>query len=127
MEDSSKKREISFHDEWADGTSLSEIKVFESFENITAQENRFILSLMGDLENVKLLDIGARVTAVDISPAMLSRCTALGEKYGVNISTIWDYEAQFEYGEAEYDIVYGANVLHHIGDIKPLLQGAQRW
>jgi 2-polyprenyl-3-methyl-5-hydroxy-6-metoxy-1,4-benzoquinol methylase len=140
MEDSSKKREISFHDEWADGTSLSEIKVFESFENITAQENRFILSLMGDLENVKLLDIGAglgessvyfalkraRVTAVDISPAMLGRCTALGEKYGVNISTILDHEAQFEYGEAEYDIVYGANVLHHIGDIKPLLKGVKR-
>jgi 2-polyprenyl-3-methyl-5-hydroxy-6-metoxy-1,4-benzoquinol methylase len=140
METSSKKREISFHDDWADGTSLSEIKVFESFENITAQENRFILSLMGDLENVKLLDIGtglgessvylalkgAQVTAVDISPVMLSRCIALGEKYGVNISTILDSETQFEYGENKYDIVYGANVLHHIGDIHSVLKGVKR-
>ena len=140
MKDSSKNREISYHNDWADGISLSEIKVFESFENITAKENRFILRLMGDLKNVKLLDIGAglgessvyfalkqaRVTAVDISPAMLDRCTALAGKYGVNISTILDREAQFDYGEAEYDIVYGANVLRHIGDIKLLLKGVKR-
>ncbi len=53
------QREREFHDQWAEQTPLSRIKVFEAFENITAQENRFILNLIANLKGVDLLDIGA--------------------------------------------------------------------
>lgn len=59
-----------FHDRWAEQALASDIRVFESFENITAQENRFILRLMGDLN--------------------------------------------------------GANVLHHVGDIRSFLNGVRK-
>jgi SAM-dependent methyltransferase len=140
MNQSRNKREQVFHDHWAEQTPLSEINVFEAFENITAQENRFILRQMGNIHGVKLLDIGAglgessvyfalqgaRVTANDLSPIMLNRCVALGRQHGVEISTLLGSADHFDFGESQFDIVYGANVLHHIGDIKALLEGVKR-
>ena len=134
------QRERDFHDQWAADTPLSEIKVFEAFENITAPENRFILSLMGDLRRLRLLDIGAglgesavyfalqgaQVTANDLSPAMLQRCVDLGRSHGVEISTLLGSGDSFVFGENEFDIVYGANVLHHIGALRPFLVAVKR-
>jgi len=134
------QREQVFHDEWAQQTSLEEIDVINSFENITAQENRFILGLMDDLKGLKLLDIGsglgessvyfalkgAEVTANDLSPVMLERCVALGKKFGVEISPLLGSADKFDFGENRFDIVYGANVLHHVGDIKSLLEAVKR-
>ncbi len=54
-----REREKRFHDQWAEQTSLTGINVLEAFEHLTAQENRFILDLMGDLNGIRLLDIGA--------------------------------------------------------------------
>ena len=120
-----KSRERAFHDEWAKQTPLAEIKVLEAFENITAQENQFILGLMGDLKGVSLLDIGAglgessvyfalqgaKVTANDISQAMLNRCVALGKRHGVRIGTLLNSSSEeADFGEGKFDIVYGANV-----------------
>jgi SAM-dependent methyltransferase len=132
--------ERNFHDRWAEATSLSEIRVVDSFENITAQENRFILSKMGNLNGADLLDIGAglgessvyfalkgaNVTANDISPAMLDRCVELGSKHGVEIRPLCGSADSFEFGEGRFDIVYGANVLHHVGDIRSLLNGVRK-
>ena len=140
MPPSSDLRERDFHDRWADGTLLSEINVFEAFECITAQENRFILQLMGNLKDARLLDIGAglgessvyfalkgaRVTANDISPRMLDCCVALGGKHGVQISTLLGAAENFNFGDSQFDIVYGANVLHHSSDIEALMRGVRR-
>lgn len=141
MNSSRELREKAFHDEWAEQTPLADIKVLEAFENITAQENRFIISRMGDLHGLRLLDIGAgvgestvyfglqgaKVTANDISPAMLDRCVALAQSYGVSISTLLSSpSAGFDFGENQFDIVYGANVLHHIGSLKPFLDAVKR-
>lgn len=134
------QREKNFHDRWAEQTPLSEIKVCESFENITAQENRFIIRLMGDLHGVSLLDVGAglgessvyfalkgaNVAANDISPVMLSRCVELGRRHGVEIRPLLGSADCFDFGEARFDIVYGANVLHHIGDIRSFLNGVRK-
>lgn len=134
-------REKTFHDEWAKHTPLSEIKVLETFENITALENRFILSRMGYLNGMRILDIGAglgesavyfalqgaKVTANDISPAMLDRCVALAHSHDVSITTLQSSAShEFDFGKSQYDIVYGANVLHHIGSIKSLLKAVKR-
>jgi SAM-dependent methyltransferase len=140
MVDIREQREKAFHDEWAHETALSDVKVYEAFENITAQENSFILTLMGNLEGVKLLDVGAGlgessvyfalkgalVTANDFSPGMLERCAALAEKHGVHIDTLLGPAENFDFGEAKYDVVYGANVLHHSGDLRALLLAVRR-
>lgn len=134
------QRERDFHDQWAADTPLAEIKVFEAFENITAPENRFILTLMGDLQGVRVLDIGsglgesavylalkgAKVTANDISPAMLQRCVDLGRSHGVKITPLLGAGDKFDFGSRKFDIVYGANVLHHIGALKPFLVAVKR-
>jgi SAM-dependent methyltransferase len=134
-------RERAFHDEWAEHTPLTEIRVLAAFENITAQENRFILSRMGDLKGMRILDIGAglgeatvyfalrgaRVTANDISPAMLDRCVALAQRHGVSIATLLSSTSgEFDFGDNQFDIIYGANVLHHIGSIQPFLAAVKR-
>jgi SAM-dependent methyltransferase len=134
-------RERAFHNNWAIQTDLAEIRVLEAFNNITAQENRFILGLMGNLKGLKILDIGAglgestvylglqgaRVTACDISQDMLNRCTALANSYDLLISTRLSLSSQdFDFGENQFDIVYGANVLHHIGSIRPFLAAVKR-
>jgi 2-polyprenyl-3-methyl-5-hydroxy-6-metoxy-1,4-benzoquinol methylase len=134
------QREREFHNEWAKQTPLEKIEVINSFENITAQENRFILGLIGDMKGLKILDIGsglgeasvyfalkgARVTANDLSPVMLDRCVALGKKYGVEISALLGSADRFDFGESQFDIIYGANVLHHVGDIESLLKAVKR-
>lgn len=141
MDTSRELRERAFHDNWAGQTDLTEIRVLEAFENITAQENRFILSLMGNLKGLKILDIGAglgessvyfglqgaKVTACDISQDMLNRSRALATSYGIKISTLLNSSSEnFDFGEDQFDIVYGANVLHHIGSIRPLLAAVKR-
>lgn len=134
------QREREFHDQWAEQTPLSRIKVFEAFENITAQENRFILNLIANLKGVDLLDIGAglgessvyfalkgaNVTANDISSVMLSRCVELGRKHCVEILPLLCTADNFDFGEACFDVVYGANVLHHVGDIRSFLNGVRK-
>lgn len=133
-------RERIFHDNWATHTPLANIKVREAFEHLTAQENRFILTMMGDVRGLRILDVGAglgeasvylalkgaRVTANDISPVMLERCAALGRQHGVVIDTLLGKAGSFDYGEKRFDIVYGANILHHLEDKKAFLQAVHR-
>lgn len=133
-------RERGFHDNWAAETPLAEIKVYEAFEHLAAQENRFILSLMGDVSGLKILDVGAglgessvyfalkdaKVTAIDLSPLMLKRCVALGEEHGVDITTLLGEADRFDYGANRFDIAYGANILHHLGDIPAFLHAVHR-
>lgn len=133
-------KERAFHDAWADRTSLSEIRVFDAFENITAQENRFIRMEMGDIRGLRVLDVGAglgessvyfacqgaRVTANDISPGMLKRCAELAELHGVTVSPLLSPADRFDFGENRFDIVYGANILHHLEDMRSFLIAVKR-
>jgi 2-polyprenyl-3-methyl-5-hydroxy-6-metoxy-1,4-benzoquinol methylase len=136
MSGSRSQPEASFHDRWARETPLEDIRVPQSFEHIAAQENRFILELMGDVAGRRILDVGAglgessvyfalrgaQVTASDISPVMLERCVALAQRYDVTISTLEGAAEECSFGEGRYDIVYGANVLHHIADLEAVLR-----
>ncbi len=123
-------REAQFHDTWADGTPLDQIRVRECFESPTAVENRFILELMGPLRGKKLLDIGAGlgessvyfalqgadVTAVDISPAMVEMALRLAKERGVEITGIVSAGEDLRLPKEHYDIVYIANAIHHVHD-----------
>jgi SAM-dependent methyltransferase len=135
MNQSPNDRERYFHDRWATNTPLSEIRVIESFENITAQENRFILKLMGNIDGLRILDVGAglgessvyfalngaKVTASDISTVMLDRTLSLARLYGVSISTQSCSNDNYDFGTNKFDIVYGANLLHHLVEIRSFL------
>ena len=57
IETTSHEREASFHDAWAAGTDLSDVRVMEAFEGPTALENKFILSFVGTLISFTVLFI----------------------------------------------------------------------
>jgi SAM-dependent methyltransferase len=129
-------REAAFHDAWACGTPLENVLVRECFEAPTALENQFILSRMGPLAGKKLLDIGAglgessvyfalqgaRVTTVDISPAMVETALRLGERYGVELEGMVSTGEDLNVPGESYDIVYVANTIHHVDDRAALFE-----
>ena len=140
MDQKRKLREQDFHDAWAEQTGLSQVRVHAAFENLTAPENRYILKLMGDLTGLRLLDIGAglgessvyfalkgaRVTANDLSPVMLERIVALGRHYGVEVTPLLGSAEHDAFGAEAFDVVYGANVLHHVQDLGAVLRGVSK-
>jgi SAM-dependent methyltransferase len=134
------EREASFHDAWASGTELGDVRVIEAFEGPTALENRFILSKMGPLRGKKLLDIGAglgessvyfalqgaQVTLVDISPQMVATAIELGRKYGVELEGIVSSAKDLNLPTETYDIIYTANTIHHVQDRAGLFRQMSR-
>jgi SAM-dependent methyltransferase len=121
-------RESAFHDAWANTTQLEDVLVRECFEAPTALENRFILKQMGTLRGKRVLDIGAglgessvyfalqgaRVTTVDISPAMVEKILTLGKKYGVDLDGMVSTAEELKVPAGEFDFVYIANTIHHV-------------
>jgi len=121
-------KETEFHDKWAADIEIDKIRVDESFEACTAPENRMILERMGGLENKRILDIGcgageasvyfakngANVTAVDISANMLKVVKQLADKHGVSIDTKESTADRLGFPDYTFDIVYAANLLHHV-------------
>jgi len=133
-------REAGFHDAWALATELTEIRIHECFEAPTAIENRFILRRMGSLAGTKILDIGAGlgessvyfalqgadVTSVDISPHMVETVVKLGGTHGVNIRGIVAPGEDLKVPPEEFDYVYVANTIHHVGDREGLFEQIHR-
>ncbi len=120
-------REEAFHDGWARGVDLRRVKVREQFEGPAAPENKFILRWFGELRGKRVLDLacglgessvyfalqGARVTALDLSGEMLGQVRRLGELHGVEVETVKGNAERPEVESGAYDLVYGANMLHH--------------
>jgi 2-polyprenyl-3-methyl-5-hydroxy-6-metoxy-1,4-benzoquinol methylase len=129
-------REAEFHDQWASSTPLDRILVRECFEAPTALENQFILRSVGSLKGKRVLDVGAglgessayfalrgaEVTAVDISPRMVETAQALARRHGVAIEGIVSSGEDLNLPPNTYDIVYAANVIHHVEDRARLLE-----
>lgn len=122
--------ERKFHDEWAMSESAEAIEIDAAFEAITAPENRCILEILGDLRGKKLLDVGtglgesaiylaklgAEVTAMDISPKMIELCAGNAVRHGVTIKTHVATGEDLGLPADSFDVVYAANVMHHIHD-----------
>jgi SAM-dependent methyltransferase len=134
------RREADFHDAWAAGTRLEDVLVRESFEAPAAVENRFILRRMGPLAGKRLLDIGAglgessvwfalhgaAVTLVDVSPGMVSTALESGRRHGVQLEGIVSEGEDLKLPEAQFDLIYIANTIHHVQDRPRLFQQMRR-
>lgn len=124
------RREAAFHDAWAESVQLENILVRECFEAPTALENRYILTQLGQLRGRQLLDVGsglgessvyfalqgADVTALDISPRMIETTLRLGRCHGVEVKGVVSVAEELNVPTDTYDIVYLANVIHHVQD-----------
>lgn len=123
------EKEASFHDDWADGTKISEVYVDQAFESRSAPENRQILKWMGPVEGKKILELGcglgeasvyfakkgAIVTATDISPKMIQKAQELSAYHGVKIEgKVVSANNLDNIPDNYYDFVYAGNLLHHV-------------
>ncbi|MBD2326524.1 class I SAM-dependent methyltransferase [Alkalinema sp. FACHB-956] len=130
MQDDLLQREQQFHDQWASTIDVDGIRVADYFEACTAPENRFILKHLGDVRGKLLLDLGcgagensvyfanlgARCVASDYSPGMVEVALKLAEKNGVQVEGRVINAMAIDYPDNTFDIVYAANLLHHIPD-----------
>jgi SAM-dependent methyltransferase len=133
-------RERAFHDRWAGLVRPDEVTVRAAFENLTAPENRFILARIGDPGGLRILDLGcglgeaavyfalrgASVTAADVSPQMCARCRETARAHGVEVETVATPVETLAVPEAAFDVAYGANLLHHVGDLEAALRAVRR-
>jgi SAM-dependent methyltransferase len=134
------ERERDFHDGWASSVSTGQVAVKAAFESLAAPENRFLLSLMGDLRGRRVLDLGsglgesatyfallgAHVTATDISPGMCELARQTARAHGVEIDAIATPVEKLDVPAGSYDVVYGANLLHHVQDVEGALAAVFR-
>src|SRR4051812_25893803 len=123
-------KELRFHDAWASATDTDKIDVRAAFEAPTAMENQFILQLLGPLQGKRILDVGAglgessvyfalrgaNVTCTDLSPAMLDCAARLAHRHGVALTTVMSSGENLGVPSNEFDMVYVANVIHHVTD-----------
>lgn len=132
--------EREFHDQWAATIDPASVDVRAFFEAATSPEPRWILEQLGDLRGRRVLDLGtgageaavyfallgADVTATDLSPGMLDVTARVARHHGVSLATaVASAEDLSAFPSESFDVVYGANVLHHV-DIDKCLDEVQR-
>jgi len=134
------ERERFFHDQWAESIDVDGIRVADYFQACTAPENRFIISHLGDVCGKTLLDLGcgagessvyfalkgARCTATDYTPGMVDKAMKLAAANGAQIKALTMDAMEIEFPTGTFDIVYAANVLHHLPDPKTALREMHR-
>jgi ubiquinone/menaquinone biosynthesis C-methylase UbiE len=123
-------KEQKFHDQWAATIDVEGIQVRDYFEACTAPENRYILKQLGDVREKKLLDLGcgagensvyfaklgAECIASDYSPGMVEVAVKLAEANGVKVEGMVMNAMALDFPDNTFDIVYVANLLHHLPD-----------
>jgi SAM-dependent methyltransferase len=134
------ERERSFHDRWAASIGVDGIRVADYFEASTAPENRFILGHLGDVAGLRLLDLGcgagensvyfalkgAHCIGTDYSPGMVEKALNLAAANGVVIEARTMNALEIDFPENSFDIVYAANVLHHLPDPERAIREVHR-
>ncbi len=133
-------REALHHDEWAESIDAESVDIDGTWAGIGCPEVRWIADQLGDLRGQRVLDLGsglgegavwfamqgAEVTALDISPGMLEVVSRVAARHGVSVSTIVGSATDLsQFADASFDIVYGANMLHHV-DIPACLDEVRR-
>lgn len=122
------EREEQFHDEWASSVDPATVPVREAFTLPTCPENRWIHASLGDVRGKTVLELGAglgeasawfamhgaRVIATDLSGGMLAVAGRVAALHGASIEPVQMDGAVLALADASVDIVYGANVLHHV-------------
>jgi len=139
METKSLIKEETFHDEWAQSTDIDSVMVDEFFEACTSPENRIIIEKIWDLKWKKILELGcwlweasvyfakkwADVMATDLSTWMLELVWKVAKKHDVQIETCQCLADNIPFKEGTFDMVYAANLLHHV-DIDKTLKESSR-
>jgi 2-polyprenyl-3-methyl-5-hydroxy-6-metoxy-1,4-benzoquinol methylase len=132
-------REAFFHDHWAEAASVEQTRVRESFEAPTSLEVKYILNELGSLKGLRILDAGAglgeasvyfalqgaEVVATDLSPAMAEFQQKLATHHGVKISSHVGPAENLSLA-GQFDIVYAANLIHHLVDKGAFISAAHR-
>lgn len=122
------ERERRLHDRWASEVAPDELLVEESFAAPTALENRFILGFLGSLAGKRILDLGAgageaslffasrgaRVTALDISPAQIAVLSRAASARGLAVEALAIPAEELPFPDQTFDLAYGNSVLHHV-------------
>lgn len=133
-------KERVFHDAWACTIDVDGIRVQDYFEACTAPENRFILQKLGEVQGLSLLDLGcgagensvyfaqkgAECVAVDYSPKMVEVAQELARKHGMNLRGYTMNAAALDFPDQTFDIVYVANLLHHLPEPKQAIREIYR-
>jgi len=121
-------REEEFHDQWASSVDPASVLVREAFTLPTCPENRWIHASLGDVRGKTMLELGAglgeasawfaihgaNVIATDLSGGMLVVARRVAAHNGTAITPVQMDGAVLALADASVDIVYGANVLHHV-------------
>jgi ubiquinone/menaquinone biosynthesis C-methylase UbiE len=129
-------REREHHDNWASEIDVQTVKVVEAFEGSTAPENRFIMQRVGDLTGRRVLDVGcgagessvyfalqgAECHAVDSSEGMMEVVERLAARFGVSVKSHVMDAGHLEFDDDSFDVVYAANLLHHVDSAATLRQ-----
>jgi SAM-dependent methyltransferase len=134
------EREADHHDEWADQVDVDHTDLLAAWNGLGCPELAWIREQLGDVRGLKVLDLGsglgeasiwfalqgAEVTALDISSGMLEVVRQFATRYGVAVSTFHGSATDLsDFSSETFDIVYGANVLHHV-DIATCVGEASR-
>jgi len=134
------KKEQTFHDDWAGTIKPETVLVGESFTGSTSPEGIWILQMLGDLKDKRVLELGsgagegavfmakagADVTATDLSPGMLEVVKKVAALHNVTVNTkVCSAEELTGFANDSFDIVYAANLLHHV-DIARCLDEVRR-
>lgn len=122
------EKESAFHDHWASGVNVENVKVFDTFVQPTCPENIFILEKLGNLDGKLLLELGtgqgegvtyfsikgAKTIASDLSSGMVKLAKKVGRYHGVAFEGVVCDANCLPFKSSSFDVVYGANILHHI-------------
>ncbi len=133
-------KERLFHDKWASTIDVEGILVRDYFEACTAPENRFILKHLGAVSGKRLLDLGcgagensvyfakqgANCVAADYSGGMVEVALELAAQNQVEIEGKIINAMAIDFPDASFDIVYAANLLHHLPDPQACIREMHR-
>lgn len=133
------QREIEFHDEWANSVDPKTVCVDAVGRAATMPETRYILKSLGNIEHKKILEVGcgcgeasiyfakqgACVTAIDSSSGMIELTKKVAAVHNVQVDTIVCSAEELLFPDNSFDIVYAANVIHHI-DMEKTLKEVKR-
>jgi len=138
--DSQHQRESAFHDQWAQSTDLESVRPEQFFSHPTSLENRFLLEKMERFHGLSVLDVGcglgessvffaqqgADVTALDLSPEMVRLTERLAERHQVHVEGVAHAGEDLPFADESFDLVYLANIIHHVEDRKRLYREVHR-